>query len=249
MFLDSVKTIVIEKSNIKLPYGTELKTPDGIVAEFKNRKNILIKNIDTSQIKLSAKFISKRRIDSRKQLDRMIASLEKMNIEDILVIKVPFFGVSFDVNDLGLMSGIAFLIILIMFKYSLARELKNLRYVFGIAKDQDSLECFYNLMTMRQVFTVPFIKENKDLNKWEKLPRLLMYLPLIVYLIVFCYDIYSFEYGLSISKWRTVSLYGFNILFLIFMILSTWDCSRLWNRIDDEWEEQATNLNILKEQT
>ena len=49
---------------------------------------------------------------------------------DSWVIRVPFFGFSFDVNDLGFIGGIGFVIILVCFRLCLSREIDNLRLSF-----------------------------------------------------------------------------------------------------------------------
>jgi uncharacterized membrane protein len=53
---------------------------------------------------------------------------------DTLSIHVPFFGFSFDMNDLGLLGGIGLVVILTCYRFFLSRELNNLQMSFEEAR-------------------------------------------------------------------------------------------------------------------
>src|SRR5206468_12598531 len=66
------------------------------------------------------------------------AAVARTYVDNSWVIRVPFFGFSFDVNDLGLLGGIGFLTILVCLRFCLSRELNNLRLSFDVARDRKS---------------------------------------------------------------------------------------------------------------
>ncbi len=115
----------------------------------------------------------------------------KAYVENIRFVRAPFFGIAFDVNDLGLVGGVAVIIILLLMRYSLSREIKNLNISLREAVDHGKLPAFYHALAMRQVFTVPHMKGEKR-NKWLGVaPRIISILPAIVFLLGVSYDYYT----------------------------------------------------------
>lgn len=133
--------------------------------------------------------------DYRKELQRQMVF---HYIDNIRYIKVPFFGISFDVNDLGTIGGLGLLIILMMYRYSLSREIKNLRYAFATArlqareeKNPEILDKFYHALAMKQVFTVPEMKTLKRNKKLAVSSVIVPLLPAIIFSAGVFYDWWS----------------------------------------------------------
>jgi hypothetical protein len=82
-------------------------------------------------------------------------AMVKSYVENAFTIRVPFFGVSFDVNDLGIFGGFSLMTILLLLRYALSREVENVRLGFDEAEKLGQRLDFYKLLAMRQVFTVP----------------------------------------------------------------------------------------------
>jgi hypothetical protein len=83
-------------------------------------------------------------------LDRLVEAY----VQNTYSIHVPFFGVTFDANDLGLVGGLAFVVILMLLRFSLSRERENLSLLFEHAKSADMIATCYFPLAMRQVFTL-----------------------------------------------------------------------------------------------
>src|SRR5689334_4830640 len=47
-----------------------------------------------------------------------------------LTVRVPLLGITFDINDLALLGGFSFLVLLIWFRFAMLREMDNLRIAF-----------------------------------------------------------------------------------------------------------------------
>ena len=92
---------------------------------------------------------------SRKQLERHIQDLQDQMVSGVLKINMPFFGLTSDVNDLGILAGIAFLILLAILLFTIWREEQNVFELFQLARKSGELPHILDLFSMTQVFTIP----------------------------------------------------------------------------------------------
>jgi hypothetical protein len=121
--------------------------------KFPNPENVP----SAEALKDARDFINARKIDDRDLLVDYIEHLRTVQLEQVTTLHAPFFGVFFDVNDLGIFSGFTFTVILLWFRFSLVRERDNLRQVFASANELgiDYHHHCYHLISMRQVLTIP----------------------------------------------------------------------------------------------
>jgi hypothetical protein len=181
--------------------------------------------------------------DKQKDVDKACEhfrnSLTSGYVEHAFGIKVPFFGVEFDVNDLSLFSGIGFITLLILLHYSLRNELVSLKLAKSVIKsDEEDFLYFYDLLAMKQVLTVP----NVDIMpppSWltRKIPKVVLFLPTIVYLLIYCNDLYSLDIGKNISNNHTLILLAYSTIFLFCIVLFGISCWRKWNENDQVWDD------------
>jgi hypothetical protein len=84
----------------------------------------------------------------------------------ILAIGIPVLGISVDVNDLSVLSGLSFIVLLSWFAFSLQRYSDNIRELFeGVALGKgDCLGDVYDLLGMTQVLTLPENRDNSTLE-------------------------------------------------------------------------------------
>ncbi len=111
--------------------------------------------------------------------------------ENILFLKSPIFGVSIDVNDLGLIGGISLFIILCLLRFSLSREIKNLNLSFKEAFQQGKLCSFYHSLAMQQVLVSPPMEGEIRNKLLAMLPKWTYLLPVIIIGLGVGYDYYS----------------------------------------------------------
>lgn len=116
-------------------------------------------------------------------------ALMKIHLEGRLFIKIPILGVSIHVNDLGLIGGITLIVLLLLQRTSLSREIKNLNYSFKKAYEAQSLDPFYDALAMRQLFTVPHMKGEKRNRFLSKTPYVVCVFPVAIYLLLVAYDV------------------------------------------------------------
>lgn len=118
-------------------------------------------------------------------LVQYIRDLDRVRTEGILHVHVPILGVMFDVNDLSVLGGLSFLLVLLWLRFSLRQELRNLRLFFEEAKDKDKFKAYYHYLATRQVLTIPWTliepphPSSKGLSRY--LEMVLLFLPRIFY--------------------------------------------------------------------
>jgi hypothetical protein len=166
-------------------------------------------------------------------------AVERAYVDNSLVVRVPFLGFTFDVNDLGLLGGIGFLVILTCYRFFLSREVDNLRLSFEEAKRLGSgeLEKFYILLAMRQVFTIPTSTHIKRTRFLVIAPKLITWSPLIVYLLVTVNDWRTQGIGISLDKFRFWSLFSFEVVTTVCIAILSITVTQRLIRMDKIWEE------------
>ncbi len=177
-------------------------------------------------------------------LKRYAERLETTLQQRILVVNVPVLGIVLDVNDLGLLGGFSFVVILMWFRFSLWREYFNLYSTFDEARNVQDLEYCYKYLSMNQVLTVPPIlcpTQPKE-RPWGKVVRYLYVLPVAVQVAIFSYDCYTFEIGWVINPANTVISITASFCFMVLSVLLTYWCFRLSGEIDKEWDEAAKRI-------
>jgi hypothetical protein len=98
-----------------------------------------------------------RMIDDSVRVHEFLQYLERLQAERVLMFQVPIFGALVDVNDLGFFAGIAFMVILLWFRYCLLKEYVNLKTVLEKVKaNKEKFILWYDYLAMRQLLTVPW---------------------------------------------------------------------------------------------
>lgn len=178
-------------------------------------------------------------------------------VENALTVRVPFFGVAFDINDLGLLGGFGFITVLTLLRFSIRTEIVSLRLAFKAATkaakdDPNQLVNFYDLLAMRQVLTLPHM-EDENTNwvanrSWilRFIPKLICFLPVVVYSLVAGHDYMTQDVGDAISPTHTrILLIYTGAFWLIILALSIW-CFLKLIKIDSIWEEYWAKIHPNK---
>ena len=176
------------------------------------------------------------------------SALMKSYVDNTFTIKVPFFGITFDVNDLSLLSGLAFFILLTLFRFSLMREYENTHLAFEAAPEKE-LVSFYNLLAMRQVLTIPPVlrpiprTQHQGGFRWATvIPKFLSFLPVITLTIVIYNDFKTQHIGDILDSGHTLFLYVASVTLCALVLVTTVSCLRVWINIDNEWHERWKDI-------
>lgn len=105
---------------------------------------------------------------SRDLNQKILEHLTRLYVENVYIIRVPFFGVVFDINDLGLIGGIRLVLVLIILRLSLRSYIMSLRIAYKSSFSRNKLEQskreeFYEILATRQLFVFPqLFDENQE---------------------------------------------------------------------------------------
>jgi hypothetical protein len=97
--------------------------------------------------------------EEMKRLTTFHDALLRSAAETKYTVRVPFFGVALDINDIGLLGGLSLLVILIMLRLSLRNQIVSLRVGFKAARASDQERWFYEILAARQVFVFPYLED------------------------------------------------------------------------------------------
>jgi len=173
-----------------------------------------------------------------KHYNELYIAMVRAYVDNTFTIRVPFFGTAFDTNYLGLLGGFGFVIILILFRFSITRELDNVKLSFDEAREGTQLWRLYHLLAMRLVLTIPLMKEKKRSRFLAFVPKTICFLPLIVHAIVTLNDFYTSNIiGKKISEALTNGTLSEDCFFLVGIIVLTIACYRRWRQIDVVWDD------------
>jgi hypothetical protein len=192
--------------------------------------------------------------NGKKVMDDLLSAYKKLDEEQIKTFKIPFFMAVFDINDLGLIGGFSFSISLLILLYSLNRENENLcivrKYISGAFEDIREREKFYNLISMSQLLSAALLPSGGIkgdsvgfrgfLKKY--FPKFLFFLPLLLFIIIFSYDLISIPIGLRISIPKTIILIGTSLFFLVVISIFSILCLNASKRTDDFWEKISAEI-------
>ena len=193
----------------------------------------------------SYSFDTVRHFHSCPQLGGVLKELETIQTEDVNLIRVPFFGIVFDVNDLGILGGLTFVIILLWFRFGLARELDNFKLAIDTARETGQLLPCYRLLEMHQVLSIPPTHRGNDHRFWRYLPLVLFFLPLVMSSVVLVHDAITVKYGWSISHFNTKVLFSVSLLCLAAVVILTFECLRLSREMHRLWKAAASELRLI----
>jgi hypothetical protein len=186
-----------------------------------------------------------------------VADLQQIMANRILGFTVPVLGIVFDIDDLSVISGFTFAILLSWFHFSLLRQHKNVRHVFDIARRADwsgkepgnSLSATYYLLAMTQVLTIP-PSTPKDLEnpgfliRISRLPSLIMWTAVIAQIIVVIDDCITMARGDNLNPFVSHFETSLAFLLLFYLIFRTYLCFKLMAETQDEWVAAYKDMRI-----
>ncbi|HKP71391.1 MAG TPA: hypothetical protein VJT82_00540, partial [Pyrinomonadaceae bacterium] len=208
-------------------------------------------------------YLRYRNINDRGILKNTLDTLNAQRAEHVSTVRMPFFGVGFDVNDIGLFAGFTFAVVLLWFRFSLLREVNNLRLTFFEARKQDKakgesgrheqLQFCYDLLAMRQVLTTPKMLPQDETDTflgrprqifWFVISKLLFLLPLGVQFLVMRNDKNSEHIGRMISPHNTQLVMRASWLLLLSIVLLLALCYQLVMKAQMTWRDAARELGL-----
>ncbi len=182
---------------------------------------------------------------------------QKIRTEQVGQIQVPVLGISFDVNDLGLLGGFTLIVLLVWVNYSVWHHSNNLRLTFNFARELSGekpgnaklLYHTYQNLAMRQVLTIPpraastKSSETDRLKVWiRKASKLLYGLPLLVQTTVLAHDWATQGIGGLINRGATRRVLITETVFWVLIATLTFVCFDRWRKTYNTWKAVADEI-------
>lgn len=190
--------------------------------------------------------------------------LRKGYMETALLVNLPFFGVSFDLNDLALLAGLTFTLLLIGLCYALIREHGTVDTVSELIDDVDPStdpgkllrRRIYQVTAHSNVLTIPPTshppnstshgrKQFEELTDgvFKLLGILLRTFPGVIYTLIYINDRGTSSYGAALSPERLTSLELASTIFLVLVwIFSAAALLTNW-RLETRWKDLVVKIN------
>ncbi|MEA2415490.1 MAG: hypothetical protein QOI58_2147 [Thermoanaerobaculia bacterium] len=169
----------------------------------------------------------------------LYTALTKSYVDTSFAIRVPFFGVAIDANDFGVVGGIGFFIILVMFDFSVRRETANLEVGFAHAKEEGNIAAFYDVLSMHQLFTLPPRSNAPAHGLTGSLPKVICCLPFVVQATIAAHDFATSGIGDQLSDTHMVITFWSEVTFLVLIVLLTTAVFGELRRIEEKWDTWA----------
>jgi hypothetical protein len=194
-------------------------------------KNSLYSNKD---IEKAQKFLEASPLTPAEARTRL-RDLQRVLIERIENVSVPFLGITLDINDLSFLGGISFLFLLMWFRFSLWREQQNLEAVFERATKTSEISTVYELLAMSQVLTTPPRLDGQHVGFWANLPDALVWTPVVVQFFVVLNDWLTFALGSVLSQTTTFIDLAIGTALWGIIVAVTIQCRTIEKAVDKHW--------------
>jgi len=165
--------------------------------------------------------------------------------ELIYTIRIPWFGIHFDINDLGLFAGFFLNLFLLMLLYAVSLRYANLHSLFKVIHGIDIVEerqLVYNLATFSMILSLPK-KSEVSLIILRFVPYALFCFPSIVYVYLFFSDVATLEFVLGYYPKLILQLLV-ELLFLVSLIVIIAYIIKFDRATDKLWDDCEELLGV-----
>lgn len=114
---------------------------------------------EQQQLKVWRQFICS---EEDKALETFSQSMQRSAADTKYTVRAPFFGVAFDINDVGILGGLSLSIVLILLRLSLRNQIISLRIGFKKARASGQENDFYEILAARQTFVFPRLRDRNQ---------------------------------------------------------------------------------------
>lgn len=193
------------------------------------------------------------------QMRKNVADLQQLITTRVLGVSVPVLGTMFDINDLSVMAGLTFAILLSWFHFALRRQHDNVKKVFGMAELADSegpgksegrphLRMTYDLLAMTQVLAIPpgGSQDSRDISfsrRLSRLPNLIMWTAVLTQTVVVVDDISTMSYGDALGETVSHVETAIASCLLAYLFYRTIQCFRLMSETYQEWSTAYNRIH------
>lgn len=167
-------------------------------------------------------------------------------------VNIPFTEIVFDVNDLGLFSGVFFCLVMLVLWYNLGLKFANLFTALKIiddVEDKGKKKTYFDLLSMSQIISIP--DENKKNNGVSNflvyVPYLLFSFPFFTYIVIFVNDINTIRKVTEMNLMLTISSLILEGVMLVIILILAVGCIQLDKKTDKLWDSYEALFTINDE--
>jgi hypothetical protein len=179
-------------------------------------------------------------IDKMKEVRNLYQEMKK----ESYMVRIPILGISFDINDLGIITGLTYLALLLLLAFVIEREKDNIELTFAQATQCQLLPLCYDRMSMSQVLTIPFALRKKAAKidyavQW--IPKAFLLPPVFIQWLIYIHDYATKEWGYYFSVAKTNTLFTFTFILSALITIISAFCIWQENHIDRIWKKAYKN--------
>lgn len=194
-------------------------------------------------------FAADKNLRDKAALKSDLNELLEAQLEHINLVRVPFLGISFDVNLLGFYGGLTLAGLYLLLYFSFVREHRNLKILFRRAWVDDRFHnyYFYEFVSMHQVLSVPkklFESNKRNESLLRNMPFIGLIVPGLIQFLVVMYDWHSYQIGLETNPFLTKISFWVSATLLLPIFYLIYKISTRLNRIDSLWDAQSIQYNL-----
>ena len=209
-------------------------------------------------VRLAKEWADGRGLRSEAQVMEHIKTLEEARTDRLILLQIPFFGVSHDVNDLGLLGGVALTILMLLLTFAMARQNENLylslwriRRAFedderagvkpGDRRGRANL--IYHTLAMSQQFSQPPTLARWRLGKMALLSPLLLLAPFVIQMFCYIHDLSTVQKGMIINSEATIQSLVVQSASLVLVLMMTLVCLAYSHANNVRWRATFQRIN------
>ena len=189
--------------------------------------------------------VSKVQLDDKDAVRGWLGKIEQEQVSGIVVMRMPFLGSPFDINDLGIFSGLTYMVLMGTLWFAMVRHQENLYLamwkVRELAREEDGrspqgrANLLYHALSMSQLFTTPPTLARWETGATDRLPRLFFLIPAIMQGIIIWNDFRTYDRGSMVNEgaaalgwWIELTTFAVIAAAAAFCIVYARASDRLW---------------------
>lgn len=210
-------------------------------------------NETNSIVSLACSWARLRGLESSEAVKEHLHNLDLKYVDTVLTVRAPVLGVAFDVNDLGIFGGIAFIFLLGWLNFALLREHENLTLCTWKIKKLSETEkgdpggqanLLYHALAMGQLLSCPpTLSRRRARPLQNQLTKLPLFVPAMVHTIIFAYDMRSMEFATSLNENLAWIGMWIQTTACVINIILTFSCYNTAMKDDRQWRVTFVQAN------
>jgi hypothetical protein len=157
----------------------------------------------------------------------------------------PVVDLDFDINDLGVISGVTFLAFMLWLRICLLREELTLNLAFERARRAEQLQPFYELATISQAPLI--LRRRRALLFWSYAPVIAYSFPLLAQVYLTDHDYQTYYYGRLFFGISASQALFIAILSVVGLLVITTSCGMAVRRLHILWLAAEREVSSTKE--